>query len=239
MMVHPLYLVMAALSLISLNVNGVRDSSKRAGLVQWLRSLSVVPDIICLQETHCVSLDECRIWFSSSGYLFAVSRGSVKSCGCIILFRPSLSLVNSWCDSDGRFLQCEFSFLGKTFRVACVYAPNRNPAHDQFLDELHTRLDPLIPTVLDISCTLQMLPDGSPPGQLFRRAPHHPLLRQLSITGRDSIATTISRGSEALTTLAAADICGHCFSALLARIRGARFFTVFCDVQLTQDLLGY
>ena len=120
-----------------------------SGLVSCSGSaLSVVPDIICLQETHCVSLDECHIWCSSSGYLFAVSPGSVKSCGCIILFRPSLSLVNSWCDSDGCFLQREFSFLGKTFRVACVYAPNRNPARNQFLDKLHARLDPLIPSVL-------------------------------------------------------------------------------------------
>ena len=62
-----------------------------------------------------------------------------------------------------------------------------------------------------------MLSDGSPPGQLFRRAPHHPPLGQLSIMGRDSIATTISRGSEALTTLAAADIFGHRFSAFWLR----------------------
>lgn len=144
MMVYSLSLIMAALSIVSLNVKDARDSSKWAGLVQWLRSLSVIPDIICLQEMHCISLDECISGF----YSFAVSPGSVKFCGCIILFHLSLSLVNLWCDSDGRFLQCEFSFFGKTFRLACVYAPNRNPARDQFLDEFYARLDPLIPTVL-------------------------------------------------------------------------------------------
>ena len=77
-----------------------------------------------------------------------MSCGSAHSCGCIILFRPSLSLVNSWCDSDGRFLQCEFSFFSKLFRVCCVYSPNRNPARDLFLDGLHSGIDPSIPTIL-------------------------------------------------------------------------------------------
>ena len=137
-----------ALSICSLNVNGLRDQSKRAGLVQWLRSLPTVADVVCLQETHCTSLSECQSWFSSSGYSVAVSPGSNKSCGCVILYRPTLTLSNSWCDSDGRFLQCEFSFSGKLFRVVCVYAPNRNPARDEFLDDLPQRVDPSIPTVL-------------------------------------------------------------------------------------------
>ena len=72
----------------------------------------------------------------------------MHSCGNIILFRPSLSLINSWCDVDGRYLQCEFSFLHKSFRVCSVYAPNRNPARDQFLDDLHPKVDPSVLTVL-------------------------------------------------------------------------------------------
>lgn len=64
------------------------------------------------------------------------------------MFRPSLSLVNSWCDVDGRFVQSEFSFLGKSFCVCCVYGPNRNPVRDQFLDDLHSKIDPSVPTIL-------------------------------------------------------------------------------------------
>ena len=142
-----LALVMA-LSILTLNCNGVRDQSKRCGLVQWLRSLPVSVDVVCLQETHCLSTVECSSWFLSSGFSSVLSPGSAHSCGCIVLFRPSLSLVNSWSDVNGRFLQCEFSFLGKSFRVCCIYGPNRNPARDQFLDDLHPRIDPSIPTVL-------------------------------------------------------------------------------------------
>ena len=57
-------------------------------------------------------------------------------------------MVNSWSDTDGRYLQCEFSYLDKTFRVVCLYAPNRNPARDQFFDDLIHKIDPLIPTIL-------------------------------------------------------------------------------------------
>ena len=37
-----------ALSVLSLNVNGLQDSAKRAGLLRWLRTLPSVPDVICL-----------------------------------------------------------------------------------------------------------------------------------------------------------------------------------------------
>ena len=105
-------------------------------------------DIVCLQETHCVSVAECSSWFWSSGFDSVVSAGSTHSCGCVALFRPTVSLVNSWCDSDGRFLQCEFLYCTKFFRVCCIYGPNHNPAQDLFLDGLHSEIDPLIPTVL-------------------------------------------------------------------------------------------
>lgn len=142
-----IHLFLMALSLLTLNVNGIRDRSKRDGLVQWLRSLPVKVDIICLQETHCVSLTECSSWFSSSGFLSVLAPGWIHSCGCVVLYRPSISLLNSW-SADGRFLQCEFSFHDKIFRVVCVYAPNCNPARDLFFDGLHSRIDPSIPTVL-------------------------------------------------------------------------------------------
>ena len=52
----PLFFLMA-MSIVTLNCNGIRDSSKRSGLVQWLRSLPVSASVICLQETHCRSLN--------------------------------------------------------------------------------------------------------------------------------------------------------------------------------------
>ena len=137
-----------ALAIIQLNTNGIRNPDERAGLLQWLRSLSVVPDVVCLQETHCVSDVECQSWFRSSAFHCVVSPGSQKSWGCIILFRPCLSLVNFSSDDAARFVLCEFRFQGKLFRVVSLYAPNRNPARDQFLDQVSSWVDPAVPTVI-------------------------------------------------------------------------------------------
>ena len=138
----------SALSIISVNVNGLRDRDKRAGFAQWLWLLPSPVDVVCLQECHCVSVDEVSFWFPGSGLLCAVSPGSIHSCGCIVLFRLSLSLIRSWSDDHGQFLQCEFSYRGKVFRVACVYAPNRNPEREEFYDDVCERVDPSVPTVL-------------------------------------------------------------------------------------------
>ena len=89
-----------ALSIVTLNANGLRDQSKRAGLLQWFRSSSVVPDIVCLQECHCSSDLECQTWFRASGYLCVLAAGSTDARGCIILIQPTLSLVQSWSEPD-------------------------------------------------------------------------------------------------------------------------------------------
>ena len=101
-----------ALLLVSVNVDGLRDQTKRAGFMHWLHSLPFVPDVVCLQEAHCTSPSECESWFRSSGFSVVASSGSSRSCGCIVLFRPMLSLVKSSSDNCGRFLLCEFSLRG-------------------------------------------------------------------------------------------------------------------------------
>ena len=86
-----------ALSIVTLNANGLCDQSKCAGLLQWFRSLTVVPDIVCLQECHCSSDLECRTWFRSFGYLCALAAGSTHARGCIVLSRKFLSLLSLVC----------------------------------------------------------------------------------------------------------------------------------------------
>lgn len=56
-----------ALSFITLNINGLCDVDKRAGVVHWLQSLPSPGDVVCLQETHCTSVEECTRWFSATG----------------------------------------------------------------------------------------------------------------------------------------------------------------------------
>ena len=108
---------------IALNVLGFFGG---CGRCPWCRMLSVV-------RRRITPLAKCRVWFLSSGFEFSVSPGTVKSAGCVVLFHPPLSLVASWTDSDGRYLHLEFSLRGFRFRVACIYAPSRNPGQDLFL----------------------------------------------------------------------------------------------------------
>ena len=84
-----------ALSIVTLDANGLGDQSKRAGLVQWLRFLTAVPDFLCLQECRSSSDLECQAWFRASGYLCALAAGLTHARGCITLFRPILSFVRS------------------------------------------------------------------------------------------------------------------------------------------------
>ena len=133
-----LFLVLMALSLISINVNRLRDGNKRTGLLQFFRCrpkppppAPSLPDVVCLQEVHCVSKTEVRDWFRSSGFSVLTSPGSSRSCGCAIFYKYKLTLVASFCDASGCFLHCFFSFADVTFNVPCLYAPNRNPARDQ------------------------------------------------------------------------------------------------------------
>ena len=65
-----------ALSIISLNVYGLRDQDKRSGLQQWISSLPFNVDMVCLQEAHVVSQAEAFLWFSSAGFAVASSPGS-------------------------------------------------------------------------------------------------------------------------------------------------------------------
>ena len=140
--------LMSVFLLFLLNANGLRDPTKRGGLLYWLRAFPSLPDFVCLQETHCVSVAECSSWFLSSGYSFVSCLGSVKSCGCILVFRSRSTLVRSFCDADGRFLCGKFSFSDQVFRVACVYAPNHNPARNDFFEDVADRLDPAVPTIM-------------------------------------------------------------------------------------------
>ena len=133
-------------SFLSLNVNGLRDANKRLALMQWLSHLSL--DFVCLQETHVLNSAECNAWFSSFGYLCLVSPGSAHSCGSVILYRPRYLLVNSWIGDDGRFLLADFRHHETSFRVACLYAPNRNPDRDDFLTSCTSKIDPSVPTVI-------------------------------------------------------------------------------------------
>ena len=70
-----------ALKIATLNTNGLHDANKHMGFLQWLSHFSF--DIVCLQELHAMSPEECNTWFSSYGFHVCASCGSSQSCGTV------------------------------------------------------------------------------------------------------------------------------------------------------------
>ena len=54
------------------------------------------PDVVCLQELHCVSEAEVRDWFRSSGFSVLALPGSSRSCGVAIFYKSKLTSVASF-----------------------------------------------------------------------------------------------------------------------------------------------
>ena len=139
-------LPLMCLLLLTLNVNGLRCANKTLSFIHWLHSLN--HDFICLQELHFSDDAELLSWFSSSGFSIISSPGSVKSAGVAILYRPRFTLSNSWKDDLGRFIMGEFKVNDSVFRVANIYAPNRNPSRNLFFEDISSVLDPSVSTLL-------------------------------------------------------------------------------------------
>ena len=137
-------LITIMVKLVSININGFREQSKRDCLFRWLNFYA--PDILCLQESHHLNDTELKSWFKNTPYEFLSSPHTVKSAGVVIAYKSSFSLTQSWADSDGRFIQAQFSHLGKVFRVCSLYAHNRNPDRDSFLERCFASIDSSIPT---------------------------------------------------------------------------------------------
>ena len=81
-------------------------------------------------QTFRASLPPPKFLNLSSRFGVVFSPGSMRSSGCAILFRPSLSLSCSRYDTEGHYLQYELSFRDQSFHVCCLYVPNCNPAQD-------------------------------------------------------------------------------------------------------------
>ena len=94
------------------------------------------------------SESECSSWFSSFGFFSLASPGSVHSCGMVLLYRPRFTLCNFFSDAAGRFICAEFSYNDISFHVVSLYAPNRNPDRDTFLQFVSERVDPGSPTTI-------------------------------------------------------------------------------------------
>jgi exonuclease III len=128
-------------SIASLNVNGMRDIRKRALIFDWLNNSKF--DIIFLQECHCVTESEVKIWnreFGGSGFW---SCASAYSCGVGILFRQGFNfkITDTYRDTDGRLLCMDILIKDQAYRLINIYC-NCHDSHSrkQFIEALDRHL---------------------------------------------------------------------------------------------------
>lgn len=132
-----------ATQILTLNVQGLRNPVHLDSFKQWLQCFK--PELVCVQETHAISIVEFSSWFANTQYKCVSSPGSNRSCGVGILINNSFSIDQSWHDTDGRYTCVELSKQNFVFRLHCIYGPNTKNEGINFFGSLFRYIDPLIP----------------------------------------------------------------------------------------------
>ncbi len=145
-----------ALSLITLNIQGLRAADHRHTLFSWLNCVKA--DIVALQETHSISQDEFQSWVTEQSlannniqqYSVISSPGSVRSHGVAIIYKPSLEIQSVSADKEGRFLIVQFIDTASStspFQLINIYGPNQKRLGDEFFESVFNQIDPVLPTI--------------------------------------------------------------------------------------------
>ncbi|KAI4896701.1 hypothetical protein NFI96_030906 [Prochilodus magdalenae] len=127
---------MADFTVLTINVRGLRNATKRTAVFQDLASTS--PTICCLQEVHLRDQwDEALFsqqWRRGMAYW---SVGGVHSTGVgILLGDRTFEKVSPFTIIQGRALGLDATWRGQNLRVLCVYAPVEASSRLDFLEVL-------------------------------------------------------------------------------------------------------
>ena len=121
-----LNVLLMALTVITLNANGLHDRNK------WSDFWSEVPkcDVICVQETHLTPAQEYSFRIFAQSYDFTFSHGTSNSAGIFVAVRRNTGVmaVKSG-EIPGRLLALDLNHQGDSFWVINVYALNHIILH--------------------------------------------------------------------------------------------------------------
>lgn len=125
---------------MSLNVRGIRSSSKREALFCWLNERKY--DVVFLQETYS-TIDVESIWKTQWPGKLYFSHGSNHSCGVMILVKDDLDFKLNLLSSDakGRYIIMEAEVQGSSFLFVNIYAPNNVQDQCCFYDNLNKNIE--------------------------------------------------------------------------------------------------
>ena len=147
-------LLVMALSICSVNVNGIAERPKRERVFNFLHTFSF--DICLLQETHLSTLDQGEAWNREWGGSTVWSPGSNRSKGVGVLFSPAntVKIIDYKIDTDGRITTVLLQHQDTKFQIMCVYAPNNASEREVFFNSLWRFSFPNVETVIagDFNC---------------------------------------------------------------------------------------
>ena len=109
--------------IISANCHGLRDKSKRADVLNYLKRLR--PNIICFQDTHLTKKEENELRTLSKCECF-ISGVKTNSRGVAILLMNNFEykVVASNLDNQGNMIYVDLMLGSISFRLINIYAPN-------------------------------------------------------------------------------------------------------------------
>ena len=126
------------ISIMSANVQGIRDGVKRFDVINYYQNLH--PSILCLQDTHILS-SELELFKDLWDGEILLNGKSTNSRGVAIFLSKSLEykISNISRDKDGNLIQVDIQTNDISIRIVTIYSPNKDtPA---FFDQINNMVD--------------------------------------------------------------------------------------------------
>ena len=114
---------MDKINIVSLNVRGLGDSSKRRDVFNYLQNKNY--SIVCLQDTH-FSKDIENIVSAEWGYKVWFSSYLSNKRGVAILFKNNFEfkVYNQYVDTNGNVLLLDIEISNVRMSLVSIYGPN-------------------------------------------------------------------------------------------------------------------
>ena len=111
------------LSIITLNVNGLKTLTKRQRLAEWIQKQD--PYICCVQESHLKTRDTYRLKVKSWKKIFHTDRDQKKA-GVAILLSDKIDFKTKAVkrDKEGHYIVIKGSIQEEDMTIINIYAPN-------------------------------------------------------------------------------------------------------------------
>ena len=121
---------MEVLTLIYVNVRGIRDRIKRKNIFEWTKSKG--GDVIFLQETYCTQ-DIEHVWKQDWGGQMFFSHGSSHSKDVLVLLSPEVKIKIDQVkvDDGGCYIFLKGDILDSKLILGNVYFPTRDKTQQQ------------------------------------------------------------------------------------------------------------